>query len=143
VSNEAQTNAILSGFVLNSSMAAAERQLWPTFIPPRSLPCSFSTCQLSKPNLRSEFKKLAEQWRKETRYLSSVNQASMHPAYLRIIGKGPVVVTLLLEELQARPDHWLLALNAISGEDPARESATFQNAVEDWLNWGRKRGYIF
>jgi hypothetical protein len=49
---------------------------------------------------------------------------------------------LLLEELSKQPDHWLVALNAITGIDPVPTGATFKEAVDAWLEWGRKKGYL-
>ncbi|PWU20449.1 MAG: hypothetical protein C5B50_03840 [Verrucomicrobia bacterium] len=66
----------------------------------------------------------------------------LHPAYQRIIGFGPVAIPLILRELEREPAHWFWALNAISGEDPAPEGSTFDEAAAAWLKWGRERGYI-
>ena len=49
---------------------------------------------------------------------------------------------LLFQELSNRPDHWLVALNAMTGVDPAPAGATFAEAVSAWLEWGRKEGYL-
>ena len=65
-----------------------------------------------------------------------------HPAYRRIMGMGSSVLPLLLVELQHRPDHWLVAMNAITGEDPAPKDANFNAAVEAWLLWGRQKGLL-
>lgn len=92
--------------------------------------------------LERTFSALAEQWRADTVFLSSVEKMAMHPAYQRIIGLGPQALPLLLRELQGRPDHWFWALHAISGEDPAPADATFDQAVQAWLEWGRCQGYI-
>ncbi len=54
----------------------------------------------------------------------------------------PTVVPLLLKDLQAGPEHWLVALNAITGEDPVPEGSTFKEAVEAWLSWGREHGLL-
>lgn len=93
-------------------------------------------------DLEEQFRSLAETWRRETRHLSSVTKMITHPAYLRILGLGPSAVPLLLQELQTRPDHWLIALKATTGEDPAPEGSTFPEAVQAWLEWGRSRGYL-
>ena len=66
----------------------------------------------------------------------------LHPAYQRIIGMGWAVVPLLLNELQRQPDHWFWALQAITGEEPARGTETLQAAAEAWLNWGREPGLL-
>lgn len=92
--------------------------------------------------LEQAFRALADRWRADTVFLSSVDKMAMHPAYQRIIGMGPQALPLILEELRARPDHWFWALHAISGEDPVRSGDNFDQAVTAWLGWGRKRGYI-
>jgi hypothetical protein len=86
------------------------------------------------------FQEQAENWRNETGHLSSVAKMTAHPSYLRIIGLGQHALPLILKELKERPDHWLVALNAITGEDPAPESSTFGDAVQAWIAWGRKKG---
>lgn len=85
------------------------------------------------------FNEQAERWKNETGHLSSITKAIVHPSYLRIIGMGKQAIPLLLKELQERPDHWLVALNAITGEDPAPEDATFMEAVAAWIHWGRSK----
>lgn len=88
------------------------------------------------------FQSLAAQWRKETRHLSSVSQMALHPAYQRIIGMGEAAVPLILNDLQQHGGHWQWALHAITGEDPAPPEATFREAVQAWLQWGRQKGYL-
>lgn len=92
--------------------------------------------------LERTFSDLAAKWSHDTALMSSVTQQSMHPAYQRIIGMGPAAIPLILRELQKRPDHWLWALNAITGEDPARPEDNFDEAVMAWLKWGKEKGYI-
>jgi hypothetical protein len=93
-------------------------------------------------DVEQTFHDLVERWREETAPLSSVMQIVMHPAYQRIIGLGRPAVSLILRELQERPDHWFWALHAITGEDPAQSKNNFDDAVEAWLTWGRERGYL-
>jgi hypothetical protein len=88
-----------------------------------------------------EFKAHAERWRRETLHTSSLTKMTLHPSYLRIIGMGRGVLPFLFKELAHRPDHWLVALNAITGADPAPADSTFDGAVTAWLDWGRKHGY--
>ena len=92
--------------------------------------------------LENEFKIQADKWRADTKHLSSVMRMISHPSYLRIIGMGAQATPLILRELHSRPDHWLVALNAITGIDPAPKGSSFEEAVEAWLSWGRKRGYF-
>ena len=54
---------------------------------------------------------------------------------------GPAVLPLILRELKERPDHWFVALNAITGIDAAPPKSTFEEAINAWLDWGINRGY--
>jgi hypothetical protein len=90
----------------------------------------------------SKFRRLADQWLRETAHISSIKKACMHPAYQRIIGMGPAVVPYLLRELERNPDHWFWALNAITEEDPARAEDSLDGAKRAWLQWGREKGYL-
>lgn len=92
--------------------------------------------------LESRFRQLADQWRSDTKYFSSVSKMALHPAYQQIIGLGQQAVPLILSELQQSSDHWLWALHSITGEDPAERNATFGEAVEAWLEWGKLKGYL-
>jgi hypothetical protein len=100
--------------------------------------------RLSRSDLERTFRALADTWREETRFLSSVPDRVMNPAYQRIIGLGPAVVPLLLRDLERQPTYWFWALKAITGEDPvAREDAgAIKTMAEAWIGWGRRRGYL-
>ena len=93
------------------------------------------------PTAEEFFREHADRWRRETGHLSSLTRAIAHPSYLRIIGMGKLAVPLLLKELKERPDHWLVALNAITGEDPAPEDANFSEAVAAWIKWGKSKEF--
>lgn len=100
--------------------------------------------KLSKPPspLELEFRELVARWRKDTQHTSSVKKMINHPSYKRITEMGQDVLPLLFRELNAHRDHWLVALNEITGADPAPEGATFAEAVDAWLAWGREKGYL-
>ncbi len=53
-----------------------------------------------KTELETTFHSLVEQWKSETRGISSTEQMSVHPAYQQIIGMGREVIPLLLRELE-------------------------------------------
>ena len=115
-----------------------------------SIPMSY-TAPLPLPSLRkggkSEslgrlFREHADLWKKETQHWSSVTKMTNHPSYRRIMGMGPDVLPLLFRELRECPDHWFVALNAITGDDPTPTSGTFQQAVDAWLSWGIQHGYL-
>jgi hypothetical protein len=71
-----------------------------------------------------------------------VHEMVMHSAYQQIIGLGPVALPLIFKELEAKGDWWFWALTAITGEDVAKGTDTFDGARQMWLDWGRKYGYL-
>jgi|SRR5215813_8086251 len=89
-----------------------------------------------------KFRRLAEQWLRESEHTSSVKQDCMRPSYQRIIGMGPAVVPYLLRELERNPDHWFWALNSITEENPSHAEESLDGAKEAWLRWGREKGYL-
>lgn len=92
--------------------------------------------------LARTFQDLLEAWRRETWFLSHIQQRVLHPAYQRIIGMGWGAVPFILRELEQRPDHLLWALQAITGEDPAGHTHDLKSGVAAWLQWGRERGLL-
>ncbi len=98
---------------------------------------------LVAPNSEEKFRALAARWKAETSFTSSTTEMAMHPAYQQIIGMGPVVVPLLLRELEQNPDHWFWALRAITGADPVPEASRgrIKEMAEAWLRWGQEQGY--
>lgn len=98
--------------------------------------------QLETERLRTEFASLAEQWRRETQHLSLISKKVVHPAYLRIIGMGKPVITLLLEELRDRPSHWFVALKFTANVDPVPHGANPSRARDAWLEWGQSEGLL-
>jgi len=91
-----------------------------------------------------QFEQLAEQWKAATAFLSSTTAMVNHPAYRAIIALGPLVVPLLLRDLERESVHWFEALQAITGDDPVpREHwGKIADMRADWLAWGRQRGLI-
>jgi hypothetical protein len=94
--------------------------------------------------MAERFHALAERWREETQYHSSITALFMHPAYQEIIGLGPDALPLILEDLAATRSDWFWALRAISGENPvpAAERGQIGNMTERWLEWGHAHGYL-
>ena len=95
------------------------------------------------PSLEATFAELAQTWREEHKFMSSITDMVLLSSYQRIIGLGPDVVPLLLGELDRRPDHWFWALQAITGEDPVpfRSRGNLGEMSAAWITWGRQRGY--
>jgi len=88
------------------------------------------------------FEGLRSEWKSATSMLSSTHEISMHSAYQKIVGLGRQAIPLLLRELQAEPDQWFWALEAISRENPADDDDDFDSRAQKWVNWGRERGYL-
>jgi len=113
-----------------------------TVAPPSNEFFEATISKSTKFDLEARFRLLTDQWRRETRYMSSLSKMCMHPAYQKIIGMGEPAIALILHELQRSGGHWLWALHAITDEDPAPANASFDEAVDAWLNWGRRNHYI-
>ena len=63
---------------------------------------------------------------------------------MHALGKEDVkdAITLILRELQQRPDAWFEALKVLTKTNPAIECKTFDEAVKAWLDWGKQKKYI-
>ncbi|MFH7027336.1 MAG: hypothetical protein ACHBN1_18525 [Heteroscytonema crispum UTEX LB 1556] len=99
--------------------------------------------KLSTRDIEATFTALVNQWRDETRGVSSTNQMSMHPAYQQIIGMREVVIPLLFKELENNSGRWFWALKSITREDPVPPEyrGKTQQMIKAWLEWGKQRGY--
>lgn len=97
-------------------------------------------------DLERVFMALADEWRRETQYLSSDHRIAMHSAYQRIIGMGERAIPLILSDLQRHPEpgHWFWALRMITNENPVppEHAGDMRHMRDHWINWGRRRGYI-
>lgn len=96
------------------------------------------------PGVRERFRRLADQWKAESEFLSNTAQMAMLWPYQNIIGMGEAAVPLILEELRREPDHWFWALEAITLESPVPEEAAgkVEEMAKAWVDWGIKRGLI-
>jgi hypothetical protein len=90
------------------------------------------------------FRRLAEEWKLESRYLSNTRQMAMLRSYQAIIGMGLPVLPLILKELQREPNFWFHALEALTDEDPVPGEirGSVARIREAWLDWGRQQGLI-
>ena len=94
--------------------------------------------------VRDRFRRLAAEWKAQSRYLSNSAQMAMLAPYQRIIGMGSPVVPLILEELRRDPDQWFWALEAITEQNPVPpEAAGRVNLMaQAWIQWGREEGLL-
>lgn len=91
------------------------------------------------------FRSLAKEWRRERDTKSSSIRAMIsHPTYLRIVGMGERAIPFLLEELRSEPDHWFVALHAITGENPVPDESRgrLDEMSMAWVEWGEDKGYL-
>lgn len=93
-------------------------------------------------SLRERFNALADEWIAATRLSSSVIETCMHPAYQQIIGLGPAVLPLVLEDVAQGELHWGWALRALTGHDAAEGAETLPQARDAWARWGREAGLL-
>jgi hypothetical protein len=93
--------------------------------------------------IEEKFRRRACVWRAETAYVSSSSDLVAHPAFQEIIGMGPPVIPLLLQELENRNGHWHRALRQITGADPVppADRGNIDKAAEAWLRWAKEQGY--
>ena len=91
--------------------------------------------------LRQLFGVLRDQWRHDTRFVSSTTQINDHPAYRRIIALGAPMTPLIIEDLRKETDHWFHALRSITGHTPDVEQPASMKALRSaWLRWADERG---
>ncbi len=95
-------------------------------------------------NNRAKFKRLADEWQKETVYLSSPRAIARHPAYQAIIAMERKALPLILSDLAKTHKQWFIALRTITGVDPVKKehSRNVKAMANAWISWGRDNGYI-
>ena len=93
-------------------------------------------------DLSARFGTLASEWRRATAKFSVLEQRYSHATYQEILTMGEAAVPFILNELKERPDWWFVALSVLSKENPATSAKNFKQAVEAWLKWGNKRGFV-
>jgi len=74
---------------------------------------------------------------------SSISNIVKCDSYQKIIKMGDVVLPLILSQLKQEgnnPDHWFIALETITGEDPIPENVygNMPKMAEAWLSWAEK-----
>ena len=89
------------------------------------------------------FERLADEWERDRPRGVDIEHMTKHSAYQSIIAMGEPVVPWLLQRLAEKPDHWFVALNAITGARPVppESRGRIKEMTQAWLNWGREQGY--
>ena len=99
---------------------------------------------ISRTLLVQKFSDLSATWKYDNANVSSISTSVLQPSYQEIIGMGRDALPFILEELKATPNHWFWALKSISGEDPVppEHRGDIKRMTEDWLSWGREKGFM-
>lgn len=90
------------------------------------------------------FRKLADEWHRETSGFPRIKDRIAHPAYRKIISWGHDAIPFILVELKKDPpDHWFEALYQITNNDPTSpdDHGNVRRMANAWLKWGRRRGW--
>jgi hypothetical protein len=111
---------------------------------PSHIPHQEAGAARPKEAARDRFRRLASEWKDQSRYLSNNAQIAMLRPYQRIIGMGMPVVPLILEELRTEPDQWFWALEAITEENPVppESAGIVRQMAQAWVEWGRQKGLL-
>jgi hypothetical protein len=91
--------------------------------------------------IAAQFSTLVEEWKAACGPTSSVVRMAKIPAYQKIIALGEAAIPLLLAELEREPDHWFIALHAITGADPKESCGRLKDMTTAWLRWGKLHGF--
>lgn len=88
------------------------------------------------------FMELKREWVEQTMFSSSITEIVEHSAYQQIISMGDSALPLIFSELRRDPDHWFVALQKITNENPVKpeNKGNMKKMTEDWLRWGGKCG---
>ena len=87
-----------------------------------------------------EFKRLAQKWKEEKKYISSPSDIVNSSYYKRIIEKGDSVLNYIVEEMKHEPDFWFEALKQITKQDPVKREhwGDLEKMTKDWLDFLKK-----
>jgi hypothetical protein len=92
------------------------------------------------------FQRLANRWREETFFSSSVTNNLAHPDFLAIMAMGEKALPLILKELQDHGGQWTTALRYIVDRDDypdkPEDVGKPRELKEAWLAWGRRNNYL-
>jgi hypothetical protein len=87
--------------------------------------------------IREKFNTLKYMWLSELGTASRLRDMILLKPYQMILGMGPAVVPLLIEELSVEPNHWFWALECITGDDPVlpEHRGNLDLMTRAWLKW--------
>jgi hypothetical protein len=102
------------------------------------------TSAITTETLKQKFDRLANTWEKEIAFTSSVGTIQTNQSYLGIIAMGKDALPFIFSKMQRDPNHWFVALTAITGVNPVVEDerGNVQAMTNSWLQWALKHGYV-
>jgi hypothetical protein len=113
-----------------------------------AVPLQKPSPELPPETVEQRFRRLEAAWNADTCFLSDPNRIIGHPAFQEIVRMGEAVIPLMLSDLEKEPRQWVWALPLITGEDPAPPEFSdgfikwdMRKMREEWLRWGREKGY--
>lgn len=97
---------------------------------------------LAQPDASVVLRRLADEWKVDTLFKSSIEEMVLHPAYQQIIGFGEKALPFLFDELRVSDDYWFWALKMITRENPVlpNQNGDYRAMKQAWLDWGAVRG---
>jgi hypothetical protein len=96
----------------------------------------------SSAELELIFSGLVKHWQDATGGYSVTTRRYAHPSYHAILVLKEDVVPLILRELETRPDWWFEALQVLTKSNPVKSNASFEEAVNSWIEWGKANNKI-
>jgi len=99
-----------------------------------------NVCEVGTETLHEKFKRLLNEWQEEAIFMSSMTEMVMLRSYQAIIGMGPAVVPIIINELKQNPDYLFWALEAITGVNPVlpEDEGNLGRMTNAWIEWGQE-----
>lgn len=116
--------------------SATDFEVWPI------IEARISYSPVNAEELDQIFSNLAKKWKDETGIYSVTKRRYAHPSYQAILQLKDGAVPLILRELQHQPDWWFEALKQLTNQDPVKAGSTFKEAVDAWIEWGKRNWRI-
>jgi len=94
--------------------------------------------------VEARFLELADQWDRETSFLSSTPKKVLHESYQSIMAMGPDVVPYLLRDLERNRRSWFWALRHLTRVNPVpqQDQGNLDKMIAAWVEWGRNERLI-
>jgi hypothetical protein len=94
----------------------------------------------ARKRFRELFNNYKNNWVNETMFSSDPYEITSNRNYIEIIGLGRAVLPFILEDLQNTYNHWFVALQEITGENPINQqiAGNIAEMTKAWLSWAKE-----